>query len=259
MLRLLTLSALVATAALAVASAQGRPPRDADVEAGVFMETNAFRAQNGLSEVTPNAVLAGEAQAFADYLARSGAFSHTADGREPGQRAQAAGYRYCTLAENIAYEQDSLGFRTDRLIQLFVSGWEGSPGHRRNMLNPDVTEMGVGLAKAPGVDEKYVAVQVFGRPLALRRRFRIENRTGTPQAYAFEGGSHAIPPRTAVIYSSCGSPDLEFDPEAVRGRSRYQIEPNAAYILAPTPDGVRVEVMRRLSSESSGRPDPDPS
>ena len=89
----------------------------------------------------------GTAQAFADYMARTDRYGHTADGNQPSDRAKARGYDYCIVLENIAYAFNSEGFTGEKLAGQFVTGWQNSPGHRRNMLDPDVTETGVAVLK----------------------------------------------------------------------------------------------------------------
>ena len=71
-------------------------------ERAIVEMTNAFRRESKLGEVKPNAALTAAARAFAEYLARTGKFAHEADGRQPAQRAEASGYRYCRVAENLA-------------------------------------------------------------------------------------------------------------------------------------------------------------
>src|SRR6185312_9662732 len=118
--------------------------------------------------------------------------SHTADGRDPGERARAAGYDYCDLAENIALEE---GYPDERLARQFMAGWEASPGHRRNLLDDKVTETGVGVARVSGAIRRYFAVQVFGRPVSAQYSFRIENRSDLTVGYEFEGQHRVLPAR----------------------------------------------------------------
>jgi uncharacterized protein YkwD len=62
-------------------------------------------------------------------------FDHVGtDGSTLDQRAVEAGYPWWTLGENIAY-----GYST---VEDVVKGWEESPGHCRNMMNPLFKEMG---------------------------------------------------------------------------------------------------------------------
>src|SRR6185436_2512078 len=108
-------------------------------EIAIVEMTNAFRKENRLGALKPNAALAAAARAFAEYLAKTGKFAHEADGREPAQRAEAQGYRYCFVAENLALNLDSRGFETTKLARDVVEGWKASPGHRANLLAPQVT------------------------------------------------------------------------------------------------------------------------
>ncbi|MGY9049442.1 MAG: CAP domain-containing protein, partial [Rhodobacterales bacterium] len=62
-----------------------------------------------------------------------------ANGSDIAARAGAVGFRYCSLAENIAKGQKSL--------EAVMAGWAGSPGHRRNMLKRDVRVFGLARAK----------------------------------------------------------------------------------------------------------------
>ena len=41
---------------------------------------------------------------------------------------------------------NSSGFTPKELADGFLEGWKQSPGHRKNMLDPDVTQIGVGVA-----------------------------------------------------------------------------------------------------------------
>ncbi len=66
-------------------------------------------------------------------------YAHTApDGSRPWDRAAAAGSRCRTVGENIACGQ--------RSAAEVVRGWMNSPGHRANILRPEFTRIGVGLA-----------------------------------------------------------------------------------------------------------------
>ena len=147
-------------------------------EIAIVEMTNAFRKDNKLGALKPNAALTAAARAFADYLGKSGKFGHEADGRQPAQRAEAQGYRYCTVAENLALNLDSRGFETQQLAREAIEGWKGSPGHRANMLRPHVTEIGVAVVRAPDRDPKFISVQLFGRPESLKIQFTIENQAG---------------------------------------------------------------------------------
>jgi catechol 2,3-dioxygenase-like lactoylglutathione lyase family enzyme len=187
-------------------------------EIAIVEMTNAFRKQNALREVRPNPLLTAAARAFADYLARSGKFAHEADGREPHERAEAQGYRYCLVSENLALNLNSRGFETRALAQEAVEGWKNSPGHRANMLQPAATETGVAVVRAPDKHPKFISVQLFGRPEALKVEFRIENRSGTAVSYRLGEEEHELPPRAIMTHTSCDAGQLAFDKAGAAAR-----------------------------------------
>ncbi|HEX6963848.1 MAG TPA: CAP domain-containing protein, partial [Lacipirellula sp.] len=115
----------------------------------IVEQTNAFRQSENLEPVAVNAELEAAAQYFAQYMARTDTYGHTADGNRPAGRATRFGYEYCLVSENIAYQYSSLGFETEELATRLTTGWKESPGHRKNMLEPAVTETGVAVAQSP--------------------------------------------------------------------------------------------------------------
>jgi uncharacterized protein YkwD len=97
------------------------------------------------------------AQLHADQMASMGQMAHSLPGArypEPQDRLAAAGYRWQAYAENVAYGQ---GNPTSA-----IGAWMGSSGHRANILNPGLTE--IGAAVANGSDGRPYWVQVFGNP-----------------------------------------------------------------------------------------------
>ncbi|MCC3769714.1 sigma-70 family RNA polymerase sigma factor [Streptomyces sp. UNOC14_S4] len=113
---------------------------------------NAERAKAGCSPVTENGTLDRAAQGHSDDMAARNFFDHTnPDGKGPGDRITAAGYRWSTYGENIAYGQQDPASVMD--------SWMHSDGHRRNILNCSFKEIGVGVNHAPGGPRW---TQVFG-------------------------------------------------------------------------------------------------
>jgi uncharacterized protein YkwD len=99
--------------------------------------TNNFRAKNGLAPLTLNSKLSEAAQTHSQNMAVQDFFSHTGkDGSSAGDRVSKTGYDWRTVAENIA-----AGQRTPAEV---VQAWIDSPGHRENMLNTTIKEIGVG-------------------------------------------------------------------------------------------------------------------
>jgi uncharacterized protein YkwD len=181
----------------------------ARVKKEIVSSTNNFRRQEGRAELKVSQQLADAAQYFADYLARTDKYSHTADGKEPWERAAKYGYAYCIILENIAYEYSPEGFRTADLVQGFMKGWQKSPPHRKNLLDPDVSEIGVGLAHSDRTG-RYYAVQNFGRPKSMAIVFKITNETDSPVKYTLDGKEFSLDPRYTITYEECRPPELRF-------------------------------------------------
>ncbi|MCA1217571.1 CAP domain-containing protein [Streptomyces sp. 8L] len=111
----------------------------ARLTAEVARRTDAERAAAGLGPLAPDPLLARAAQDHSADMAARDFYSHTdPDGREPWDRARAAGARHRGVGENIACGQ--------RSAAEVVEGWMNSPGHRANILRPSFTHLGVGYA-----------------------------------------------------------------------------------------------------------------
>lgn len=108
-------------------------------EPSTIRAVNAFRAENGLGPVTSNPLLEGAAERQSEAMASAQNMSHSVAGRLP-TRVQQMGYNWSATAENIGRGYTSHG--------AALAGWINSPGHRRNLLNPRVTEIGLAAAKA---------------------------------------------------------------------------------------------------------------
>ncbi len=221
--------------------AQAHKPDLGEVEKLVFQYTNDFRKQQGRRPLKVNDKLSQTAHYFADYLARTDKFSHTADGKQPSQRVSEHGYAWCVVAENIAWEYNSDGFTTERLARELVEGWKHSPEHRRNLLDPDVTEIGVAVAfgKASG---RYYGVQDFGRPKSKAISFQVANQSDVEVRYTVDGKAFTLPPRYTRTHERCRSAAVEFlkpgdeEGEVLHPRkgTRYVIRPDGS-------GGYRVE------------------
>ena len=119
--------------------------------------TNAERRQAGLPAFTVSPSLMRAAQLHADQMASTGQMAHSLPGaRYPEQkdRLAAVGYNWQAYAENVAYGQGNPASA--------ISSWMGSSGHRANILNRGLTE--IGTAVANGSDGRPYWVQVFGNP-----------------------------------------------------------------------------------------------
>jgi uncharacterized protein YkwD len=187
------------------------PVPDLDKVAKLILEkTNAFREKEGRQPVKSNEKLKEAAQYFAEYMARTGKFSHTADGQRPSDRVKKHGYDYCIVAENIAYVFDPAGFTAESLADKFVVGWENSPHHRRNMLDRDVMQLGVGVARSEKTGY-YYAVQDFGRPKSAAIEFKIENHSTATIQYKIGDQTFELPPRYIRTHERCRPGGVTFE------------------------------------------------
>lgn len=124
------------------------------VAAAVVERTNRERAREGLPILRPNANLVRAAEFLAADLANRRVLEHKdRDGRKLVERLESAGYTgWTAVAENIAYGQ--------KTPEDVVSAWMRSAGHRKNILDPDVTEIGVGCRTSSKGQTYWV--QTFG-------------------------------------------------------------------------------------------------
>lgn len=103
------------------------------------------------------AELGKTALAHSKDMAEKDYFSHQGrDGSQVSDRASRAGYRWQRIGENIAAGQGSAA--------QVMAGWLASPGHCKNIMNPDFTEMGAAYATNPESTATSYWTQVFGTP-----------------------------------------------------------------------------------------------
>jgi uncharacterized protein YkwD len=223
--------------------AQGLTPDLPKVEVAVVEMTNAFRRENRLGELKRNLTLDRAAREFAGYLARTGKFSHTADDRRPADRTLAAGYKHCRIAENLALNIDSRGFRISQLASSAILGWKNSPPHRKAMMDPYVTDIGVGIAKS-ATEHRYLSVQLFGRPRDLQYQFTIRNVGAEKVRYLHTGKQHQLPPRTEVRHMECNPAQLRFEQLAPashrRGPAEFAPRNGDLFVVRPNRSGKLV-------------------
>ncbi len=134
-------------------------PQLASIKSAFLVDlTNKDRAKEGLPELVINENLVTAATMKATDMAGKEYFAHQSpDGRMPWDFIKAAGYNYVYAGENLA-------------VNFYDSGeveraWMESPTHKKNIINPKYTEIGIAIApgRYKGDDTTYV-VQMFGRP-----------------------------------------------------------------------------------------------
>ncbi len=138
----------VVAVALACAIACSGAPASAFVSrpagisaAALVVAMNREREAHGLKPLRINRELSLAAEDRVNDMFAKHYFSHVSpDGIDPFTWADARGYRYTAIGENLA-----VGYRTADEV---VDGWMHSAGHRENILKSNFDEVGVATASA---------------------------------------------------------------------------------------------------------------
>ncbi len=141
------------------------PSATADLTSGeVVRLTNEARVQNGIKPLATNRTLAIGAQYKADDMLEKQYFAHISPQKvSPWFWFKKAGYAYSAAGENLAIDFTTAGD--------VVEAWLASPGHRKNLLNPNYKDIGVSVDTGPmnGVSST-VVVQFFGAAVAPKQQ-----------------------------------------------------------------------------------------
>lgn len=160
--KLLALSLVTLCAALATAQSDfSKQARH------IFQLTNRDRVARGLQPLHWDASLAAAAQAHAERMAGESTLSHEYPGEgDVSTRAARAGAHFQAIAENIA-----TGYN-DEAIE---AEWMNSTPHRRNILDPQMNAIGVGVVARRG---NYYAVEDFAESSEELSSEQVERRVG---------------------------------------------------------------------------------
>lgn len=123
--------------------------------------TNDMRVGVGLNSLTGNPALARSAQMKAEDMASKSYFAHeNPQGQRLGYWLAVVGYDYQYAGENLA-----VGFETSSGT---MNGWKNSPTHYANIVKPEYTEIGIGVADGVYKGEPVTfVVQHFGVQKAI--------------------------------------------------------------------------------------------
>ena len=129
---------------------------DAHVDAAMAASMiSGYRGNNGLSTERVDPELMKLAQAQAQAMAARDKVDHDVV-RDLRSRLRSSGYDAKAAAENVG-----AGYHT--LAQAF-SGWRDSPPHRKNMLLPGATHIGIATAYAPNSKYKVFWALILAAP-----------------------------------------------------------------------------------------------
>ncbi len=104
-------------------------------------EINRVRRHSGLTRLDFYEELLPVARDYSRRMAEQNFFSHSdPDGRTVRERVEEADIRWRMVGENLAY---SSGYVNP--VAASLHGWMDSPGHRRNILDPDFRLTAIGV------------------------------------------------------------------------------------------------------------------
>jgi uncharacterized protein YkwD len=143
---------------------QGAPNMRAEAEQLVAL-ANQARAQSGAGKLEWDPALAEAALYHCRMMAYEGPISHRYQGEaDLAARASQVGAQFGLIEENVAIGPSADGIHEE---------WMNSPGHRTNLLNPEVDHVGIAVVASRGV---LYAVADYSRAVAALSAPQIEAR-----------------------------------------------------------------------------------
>lgn len=195
--------------------------------------TNEERAERNLTPLVADPLLTKAAQLKADDMAAGEYYAHVGpDGKGPTDWLKQVGYRYLNAGENLVIDRTSAA--------QAVSAWMGSPAHRENILRPQFTQIGVGIAEGryKGDDTIFV-VQVFGTPAAtapvVRAPKPVAAAPAPPKAAA------VAPVAVEPVRLPSLAPKLEASATSTIPASSDSLVNRVTAIVTPAANSIRVE------------------
>lgn len=161
----------------------------------VFHRTNEVRKQRDLSSLRPDSVLAQVACAQNADMFRRDFFRHVnPDGDSPQDRVSKRHRRLVGGVSENLYSQDRIRKAPKALANQMVRKWMASPPHRKNILTPSITHLGVCVLRQGSALH---ATQVFSRVigyLAAPLPHTAVRGTVLPTSFA-----QTFPPGTEIV------------------------------------------------------------
>ncbi len=125
----------------------------------MFNGHNVERRKQGLGALQLDATLVSVARQRAQDMATKGYFAHTSpSGQTAFGLLASAGFAYVTAGENIARNN----YPDAQTENVAMTGFMNSPSHKENILDPNFSLVGVGVATSSD-GMKYYAVVFAGQ------------------------------------------------------------------------------------------------
>ncbi len=221
-----------------------------EFEKSVIDLTNAERKKEGLGELKPAEKLFSAARSHAVNMAKKDELAHVLDGKNVEDRAQALGYKYFLVGENVAYNQAD--------AESLLKAWMESPPHRENILKKQFTEIGVGVAKNEKGEPYYA--QVFGRPQSAgptaRATISIANNPDEPIKVSLPGNkaSTEIESGGTGNFTLSGAGDLPPAKIQIGDQTReLEMKDGTKYSVRSTRRGIEVSTESKEEKKSRRR------
>jgi uncharacterized protein YkwD len=153
---------------------------------------NQARAAAGVGPLKWDSALAAAALLHCERMVVEGPIAHRYSGEaDLSVRAQNAGAHFSLIEENVAFGSYVAGIH---------QGWLNSPGHRANLLNPEVDSVGIAVVSGRGA---LYAVADYARAVPVLSREQVE---ATVAGLVLSSGlSNAGDPAAARGYCATGS------------------------------------------------------
>ncbi|CAN5771035.1 hypothetical protein BH11PAT2_BH11PAT2_10120 [soil metagenome] len=212
--------------------------------------TNENRTEDNLPALTTSALLTQAAQLKADDMAANSYYAHISpDGKTPLYWLERVGYHYLNAGENLVIDRTT--------SQDVVTAWMNSADHRENILRPQFTEIGVGVAQGvyQGQATTYV-VQEFGTPYPnppLARKAVVAS-VATPIAVAPVA---TTPPASTVMQprTTQTTPTTTFKPQPlptrVTPKTSNTLVNNVVALATPVTETIQVHTTVAASSTAT--------
>jgi uncharacterized protein YkwD len=147
----------------------GSESEAAAIDFGVLVDLNNVRAEHGLEPLTLSPGLGEAAMAHTQEMLAKGYFAHnSADGQPFWRRIEAfypqGGFDYWSVGENLYWTSGTT------TAAAGMKAWMASPPHRRNILDPNWRQIGIGAVSSSDAPGTYggLAVTVITTDFGVR-------------------------------------------------------------------------------------------
>ena len=118
-----------------------------------FQYLNEFRKENGRSKLEWDDEIFKVTAPHTKMMLSKGKLSH--DGYDGREKQLEKSYFVYQSAENVAYYMTGNDQLEHEVAKKLIEQWKKSPGHRKNMLLPDINHVGISIMKTIKTGNNY--------------------------------------------------------------------------------------------------------